>query len=117
MREFAFRHAPLPIAQIGDVVTAQCGWKHPHKVRITRMAVEISSIDLSIARREELGLTGWLIVQHEYIGRRVKTNGELAGNPAYGFLLTGFTTADGAKYERIPSGFNHAGLVFDMDEE
>ena len=103
--------------QLGDVVIAQCGWKHPHKVRITRMAVEIASIDLTIARREELGLTGWLIAQHMYIGRRIKANDELAGNPHCGFLLNRFTTADGKKYERIPSGFNLVGLVFYTDEE
>ena len=115
--DLALRHAPHPIAQLGDVVIAQCGWKHPHKVRITRMAVEIASIDLTIARRAELGLTGWLIVQHEYIGRRIKANGELAGQPNYGFLLSKFTTADGNEYEGIPSGFNHVGLVFYLDEE
>ena len=118
MRDLAIRHAPHPIARIGDVVIAQWGgWKQPHKVKITRIAVEIASIDLTIARREELGLTGWLIAQHMYIGRRIKANGELAGNPHCGFLLNRFTTADGKKYERILSGFNHAGLVFYTDEE
>jgi len=115
--DLALRHAPHPISQVGDIVIAQCGWKHPHKVKITRMAVEIASIDLTIARREELGLTGWLIVQYEYIGRRIKANGELAGQPSYGFVLSKFTTADGKKYERIPSSFNHVGLVFYLDEE
>ena len=117
MRDLAIRHAPHPIARIGDVVIAKCGWKHPHKVRITRIAVEIASIDLTIARREELGLTGWLIVQHEYTGRRLKANGEMAGQPHTGFFLSEFTTSAGKKYERIPSGFNHVGLVFYTDEE
>lgn len=118
MRELALRYAPRPVAEIGDVVIAQWGgWKQPHKVKITGMAAEIGSIDLTFARRAELGLTGWLIVQHEYMGRRIKANGELAGNTDTGFVLYRFTTADGKKYERIPSSFNHVGLVFDITEE
>ena len=115
LRDLAIRYAPKQIAKCGDIVTAQWAWKKPHKVIITRVAVEVSSIDLTIRRREELGLTGWLIVQHEYIGRRLKANGELAGSPSVGFLLCEFTTSDGQKFERIPSGFNHAGLVFDIE--
>lgn len=120
IRDLALRHAPQQLAKCGEIVTAHWGgWKHPHKVKITRVAVEISSIDISIRRRKELGLTGWLIVQHEYFGRRLKSNGKLAGklNTGAGFLLTGFTTDNGKKYERIPSGFNHAGLSFEFEEE
>jgi hypothetical protein len=117
VQDLAIRYAPNPIAKIGDVVTVQSDWKHPHKVRITRMASEISSIDLSFARRKELGLTGWLIVQHEYIGRRLKANGEIAEQSHDGFVLSEFTTSDGKKYESIPSGFNHVGLVFDIKEQ
>lgn len=43
------------------------------------------------------------------------TEGEMAGAPHWGFLISEFTTADGGKYERIPSGFNHIGLVFDLE--
>jgi len=114
VRDLAIRYAPNSIAKIGDVVTVQGMWKHPYEVKITGMAVEISNIDLSIARREELGLTGWLIVQHQYIGRRLKANGEMV---QFGFLLNDFTTSDGKKYERILPGFNHVGLVFDLKEE
>lgn len=115
LETLALSYAPEQIAKVGDVVTAQWGgWKHPHKVKITRVAVEISSIDLTIARRRELGLTGWLIVQHQYIGRRLKSDGEMAGVPQTGFFITKFTTADGKEYESMPSGFNHVGLVFDL---
>jgi hypothetical protein len=115
VRELAFRHAPKQIVQCGDIVTAYWeGWKQSHRVKITNVAVEIASIDLSIVRRAELGLTGWLIVQHQYIGRRLKTNGELSRHPETGFLITEFITADGEKYERIPSGFNHVDLVFEI---
>ena len=118
LQELALQYAPKQIAKCGDTVMAHWGgWKQPHQVKITRVSVEVSSIDLSIARRKELGLTGWLIVQHEYIGRRLKSNGELAGNPETGFLLSEFTTEGGQKYERIPSGFNHVGLVFDIESE
>ncbi len=116
LRELALLHAPKQIAKCGDIVVAQAGgWKQPHKVKITRIALEVASIDVSIVRRAELGLTGWLIVEYEYIGRRLKANGELAGQPHMGFLLSKFTTLDGQNYERIPSGFNHVGLVFDIE--
>jgi len=116
LKGLALQYAPKQIAKSGDIVTAHWGgWKQPHRVKITNVSVEISSIGISIARRAELNLTGWLIVQHQYIGRRLKANGELSGYPETGFLITEFTTADGKKYERIPSGFNHVGLVFDID--
>ncbi len=115
LREVALAHAPKQIANCGDIVVAMAGWIKPRKVKITRIALEVASIDVSIARRAELGLTGWLIVQHEYVGRRVKANGELAGQPHMGFLLSKFITLDGQSYERIPSGFNHVGLVFDIE--
>jgi len=116
LKGLALQYAPKQIAKSGDIVTAHWGgWKQPHEVKITNVSVEISSIDISIARRAELNLTGWLIVQHQYIGRRLKANGELSGHPETGFLIIEFTTADGKKYKRIPSGFNHAGLVFDID--
>ncbi len=107
VRDLALRHAPPQIAQVGDIVMAQCGWERPHEVRITRVAVEIVIINLTFARRKELGLTGWLMVEYQYIGRRVQANG-------VGFTLYKFTTADGKKYERICQGFNHIGLVFDI---
>ncbi len=113
LRDFTLAYAPKQVARCGDIVTAAWGgWKHPHKVKITMVSVEIASIDLTIGRRKELGLDGWLIVQHQYIGRRVKADGELAGHPSTGFFLTKFTTVDGQRYESIPSGFNHVGLVF-----
>ncbi len=116
LQDLALRYAPKQLAKCGDVVTSHWGgWKQPHKVMIIRVAVEVASIDLTIARRAELGLSGWLIVQHQYIGRRLKANGELTGNPAAGFFLSEFITADGQKYESIPSGFNHVGLVFDIE--
>lgn len=116
LRDLALCYAPQQLAKRGEIVTAQAGgWKQPHKVKITGVSVEVSDIGLSIGRREELGLTGWLVVQHQYIGRRLKANGELAGGYHYGFLLSEFTTSDGQKYERIPSGFNHAGLVFEIE--
>ena len=117
LRNLAISYAPKQLAKCGDVVTAQWGWKKPHNVRITQVSIEISSIDISIGRRAELGLTGWMIVQHQYIGRRLKANDELAGHPHYGFLLSEFTTNNGQKYERIPSGFNHIGLVFEVESE
>ena len=118
LRDLALRYAPNQVAKCGDIVTAQWGgWKQPHKVKITRVTVEIASIDLSIGRRVELGLTGWLIVQYGYVGRRLKSNGELAANADVGLVLSDFTTSDEQKYERIPSGFNHVGLVFDIEEE
>ena len=115
LQDLAFRHAPQQIAKCGEFVKAHWGgWKKPHEVKITRVSVEVSDIGLTIGRRAELGLIGWLIVQHQYIGRRLKSNGELAGSPDSGFLLSEFTTESGLKYERIPSGFNHIGLVFDL---
>ncbi len=78
LRDLALRHTPKQIAKCGEIVTAQCGgWKQPHKVKITEVSVEVSDIGLSIGRKAELGLAGWLIVQHQYIGRRLKANGEL----------------------------------------
>ena len=115
LRDLAIRYAPKQIVKCGDVVTSGIYWKKPHKVKITGVAVEVSGIDLSIARRAELGLTGWLVVQHEYFGQRLKTNGELAGHSPV-FLLTEFTTDDGQEYKRIPSSFNHVGLVFDIQK-
>lgn len=115
VRELALLHAPKQIANCGDIVVAQAGWKQRHNVQITRIAVEVASIDVSIARRAELGLSGWLMVQYEYIGRRLKANGELAGQPHMGFLLSKFVTLGGQNYERIPSGFNHVGLVFEIE--
>ncbi len=113
----AIRYAPKQIAKVGDVVDAQWGgWKHPHKVKITSVSVEISDIGLTIGRRAELGLTGWLTVQHQYIGRRLNAKGDMVGSPETGFLLCDFTTADGQIYQRIPSGFNHIGLVFDSEK-
>ena len=115
IEDLAIRNAPKQIAKVGDIVTtANAYWKRPHKVKITRVSVEIASIELTIKRREELGLTGWLMVQHQYIGRRLKANGEETGQKYVGRLLYDFTTEDGQKYERIPSGFNHIGLVFDI---
>ncbi len=117
LRVLALCHAPLQIARCGDTVTAQCcGWEKPHKVKITRVAVEISDIGLSIKRREELGITGWLTVQYQYIGRRLNANGDMVNSPETGFLISTFTTDDGRQYQRIPSRFNHAGLVFDISE-
>jgi hypothetical protein len=116
LRDLAIKHAPEQIAQVGDIVTAEWGgWKVPHKVKITKVAVEIGSIDLTIRQRFEMGLTGWLIVQYQYCGRRINKQGIEFGYP-YGFLLTNFTTADGKQHKRIPSGFNHVGLVFNLDE-
>ena len=117
LRDLAIRHAPQQqIANCGETVIVQIGgWKQPHKVKIINISVEVSDIGLSIGRREELGITGWLTVQHQYIGRRLKSNGELVGSCQYGFLLNEFTTLDGQKYERIPSRFNHAGLVFEIE--
>ena len=116
LRELAIRYAPEQIAKVGDVVTAQCGWKRPHKVQITSVAIEICGVDMTIARRKELGFTGWLTVQHHYIGRRLKADGVMTGTLYNSFLISEFTTSDGVKYERIPSGFNHVGLVFDLGE-
>ncbi len=73
LRELALRHAPQQIAKCGDTVTVHWGgWKHPHKVKITEVSVEVVGIDLTIGRRDELGITGWLAVQHQYFGRRLK---------------------------------------------
>ena len=117
LQELALRHAPQQIAKCGDTVTAHWGgWKQPHKVKITEVSVEVAGIDLTIGRRAELGITGWLVVQHQYIGRRLKDNGELAGGNHYGFLLSEFTTSNGKKYERIPSVFNHVGLLATIDK-
>lgn len=113
LRNLALQYAPKQIAQVGDVVTAQWGkWKHPHKMKITSVAVEICDIGLTIGQRKELGLTGWLTVQHQYCGRRLNAKGDMVGSPGTSFLLCDFTTADGQKYQRMPSGFNHVGLVF-----
>lgn len=115
-RKLALQYAPKQIAKCGDIVTAQWGgWKKPHKVMVTKVAVEVSDIGLTIGQRAEKGIIGWLTVQHQYIGRRIKTNGELTGSPSVGFLLCEFTTSDGQKFERISSGFNHVGLVFDIE--
>lgn len=115
LRVLALTYAPKQIAKIGDIVDAQWGgWKHPHKVKITGVAVEISDIGLTIGRRAELGLTGWLTVQHQYIGRRLNANGDMVGSSVTGVLLSEFTTVDGQIYQRIPSGFNHVGLVFEI---
>jgi hypothetical protein len=117
LKELALRYAPEQLAECGDIVIAEWGgWKKPHKVKVTGVSVEVSDIGLTIGQRNELGITGWLTVQHQYIGRRLKANGELCGNPDTGFLLSEFTTLDGQKYKRIPSGFNHVGLVFDMED-
>ncbi len=117
LRDLALRHAPVQVAKCGDTVTAQWGdWKVPHKVKITSVSIEISDIHLTIGRRAELGLTGWLIVQHQYVGRRIKANGDMVASPETGFLLSEFTTVDGQHYQRIPSCFNHIGLVFDSSE-
>jgi len=116
LRNLAIRYAPKQLAKCGDVVTTQCGWKKPHKVKITQVSIEITSIGLSIGRRAELGLTGWLIVQHQYIGRRLKADGELVGQSHYGFLLSEFATKNGQEYERIPSSFNHVGLIFEIEK-
>ena len=112
---FTLKHAPQQIAKCGEIVTSSAGWKREHKVLITQVSVEISSIDVTIRERKEKGLTGWLVVQHQYIGRRLKANGEPTGSPGVGFLLYEFTTDDGQKFERLPSGFNHAGLVFEIE--
>jgi len=116
LRELAISHAPKQIAKCGNIVISSAYWKHPHKVKITRVSVEICGIDLTIGQREELGITGWLIVQYEYIGKRLKANGEeVTGRPSVGFLLYEFETADKQHYKRIPSCFNHTGLVFDIE--
>ena len=118
IRDLALSYAPKEIARCGEVVIAQEGmWNQRHKVKITSVATEIVGIDLTIARRTELGITGWLAVQHEYFGQRLKANGELVGGSGLGILLTKFITDDGGKYERLPSSFNHVGLVFDIEEE
>ncbi len=116
LRDLALQYAPKQIAKCGNIVTAQWGgWKKPHNVMVTGVAVEVSDIGLTIGQRSRKGITGWLTVQHQYIGRRLKVNGEPTGSPCSGFLLCEFTTEDGQKYERIPSGFNHVGLVFDIE--
>ena len=115
LKEFTLKHAPKQIAKCGDIVTSSRTWKREHKVLITRVSVEISSIDVTIRERKEKGLTGLSIVQHQYIGRRLKANGEPTGSPDAGFLICEFTTADEQKFERLPSGFNHAGLVFEIE--
>ncbi len=55
-----------------------------------------------------------LRVAYQYLGKAV-ADGEPAGSPDAGFLLCEFTMADGQKFERLPSGFNHAGLVFEIE--
>ena len=117
LRDLALRYAPVQIAQCGDVVTTKLScWKAPHKVKVTSVAVEVSDIGLTIGRRAELGITGWLTVQYQYCGRRVNAKGGMVGSPDTGYLLSDFVTADGREYQRIPSGFNHVGLVFREDE-
>lgn len=116
LKELALRFAPRQIAKCGDVVTAEwCGWKQPHKCKITMIWLEIAPIDLTIKARQDKSIDGWMMTQYEYFGRRLKANGEMAGNPATGFLLTKFTTDDGQIYERLLAGFNHAGMSFDIE--
>lgn len=115
LRDLALKHAPRQVAQCGAVVTAHSQWRKPHRVRITKVAVEVCGIALPIAQRATLGLTGWLAIQHWYIGQRLNADGTDARGPA--LLLTEFTTDAGGKYERIPSSFNHCGLVFHLENK
>jgi hypothetical protein len=117
LRKLAMEYAPEQISKVGDIVTAEMGgWKSPHKVKITSVAVEISDINLTIGQRSEMGLTGWLIVQHEYCGRRINQKGDIIGSTQCSFLLNKFTTLNGVQYKRLPSSFNHVGLVFDLED-
>lgn len=117
VRALALRHAPQQIAAVGDIVTAQMFWRRPHRVRITGVFVQLVGIHVSIARRRELGLTGWLAVQHRYTGRRLRPDGTMVGNPDAPYILTEFSTDDGQRYEEPSSlSFNFAGLVFATEE-
>jgi hypothetical protein len=112
-REFIISHASPPVAKCGDIVMAQWGWKHPHKVRITAVELELVDLNLTIGERVKLGITGRLAIEYCYIGNRLNNKGEPTG--VSGAVLSSFTTENGVKWERKGLSFNHYGLCFDID--
>ena len=112
-REFIISHASPPVAKCGDIVMAQWGWKHPHKVKITTVGLELTDLNLTIGERAKLGITGRLAIEYYYVGHRLNNKGEPTG--VSGAVLSSFTTENGVKWERIGHSFNHYGLCVDME--
>lgn len=113
-REFIISNASPPVAKCGDIVMAQWGWKHPHKVKITKVGLELTDLNLTIGERAKLGITGRLAIEYYYIGRRLNSKGEPTG--VSGAVLSSFITDNGVKWERIGNSFNHYGLCVEMEE-
>jgi hypothetical protein len=112
-RDFIISNASPPVAKCGDIVMAQWGWKHPHKVRITAVGLELVDLNLTIGERAKLGITGRLAIEYYYIGNRLNDKDEPTG--VKGAVLSSFITNNGVKWERTGLSFNNYGLCFDID--
>ena len=114
LRKFVISHAPVSVVKCGEIVTTKWGgWKHPHKVKIYEVGVEIVSLNLTIGERGKLGITGFVGVEYYYYGNRLNNKGEPTG--VKGAVLTNFVTDNGVKWERIGQTFNHYGLTFTIE--
>ncbi len=102
-------YATKQVAKCGDIV-----YQGSKRYMIIRVGVEISN-DLTFAHRTESGITGDMISQYHYVGKRLKVNNEPRKGP--GFRLDEFTTTSRERYERIPDGFNHMGLLFEIERK
>lgn len=112
-REFIISRASPPVAKCGDIVMAQWGWKHPHKVKITKVGLELTDLNLTIGERAKLGIAGRLAIEYYYIGRRLNNKGEPTG--VSGAVLSSFITENGVKWERVGNSFNYYGLCVEME--
>ncbi len=96
------------IATVGDIVKTVCG-KRTKSVMISRVSV-------TMGRNARKTTLKTLVI--EYVGRRMKKNGEFIDDIGTGICLSNFETKDGKKFLSSESGIsetvNDCGLSFDL---
>jgi activator of HSP90 ATPase len=97
------------IAKVGDIVTSNLRGKKPKKLKI-------SSVSVTIGRNART-TQKTLVIQ--YIGRRIKSNGEFIDELGTGKFLTEFVTEDGRTFNHseneVTETANDIGVSFNVD--